>query len=170
MDSKGLHFSPDEKVTRNEPSIPPRSRKNGGWADDDVSKTNKSKRNSTNLIEQERFKSPDRQSKDDSDDDIPLIPDLDEIQEDEILCKVADAPFVAGNKVASFTELDTDLGKKSFLSILENINLNSLTNHLLPEDDIKEDNLQWTWDLLFTEVASDLRYEWDAQTKDVLKD
>lgn len=45
---------------------------------------------------------------------------------------------VAGNKVATFTELDTDLAKKSAFSTLGNINLSVLTSHLLPEDDVQE--------------------------------
>ncbi|XP_075224895.1 intraflagellar transport 43 [Lycorma delicatula] len=145
---------------------PPKSRKTGGWADEmSTSKSGKSRRSSTNLIEQERFQqTPDPAPKLESDDDIPLIPDLDELQDEEMLTQVARAPSVVGSKVASFTELDSDLMKKSAFSTLDDINLGIISCHLYPEDDVKEDDCKWTWDLLFTEVASDLRTEWEDES------
>ncbi|XP_046679884.1 intraflagellar transport protein 43 homolog A [Homalodisca vitripennis] len=155
------NFSPVKfSGMKSDPMIPPRSRKTGGWADELSAKSKGSRRNSTNIIEQERFQSPDK--KQDSDDEIPLIPDMDELQEEDIQNQVARAPSVVGNKVASFTELDSDLTKKSAFSTLNNISLSLLTSRLYAEDEIQEPDTAWTWDLLFTEVASELRTEWEG--------
>lgn len=45
---------------------------------------------------------------------------------------------VAGNKVASFIELDSDLTRNSAFSTLDNINLSLLTSRLYPEEDVQE--------------------------------
>ncbi|XP_054271568.1 intraflagellar transport protein 43 homolog A-like [Macrosteles quadrilineatus] len=151
----------------NEPVAPPRSRKTGGWADETSAKSKGSRRNSNNFADQDRLQSPERNQKQDSEDEIPLIPDLDEMQEEETLNQVARAPSVIGTKVASFSDLDSDLTKKSVFSTLDNINLSLLTSRLCLEEEVQEPNNAWTWDLLFTEVASDLRSEWE---KEVYKD
>ncbi|XP_039276868.1 intraflagellar transport protein 43 homolog isoform X1 [Nilaparvata lugens] len=159
IESPKSNSTPQQSLSP-DPSAPPRSRKTGGWAEE-LTKSGKFRANSINLIEQERFQSPEKAE---SDDDIPLIPDLDELQDEENISEIARAPSVGGKRVASFSELDSDLLKKSALSTLDNdINLTLLSSHLQPEEHVKEVDSTWTWDLLFTEVASDLRTEWENQ-------
>lgn len=43
------------------------------------------------------------------------------------------------------------------------IDLKLLTNCLVSEQETKNNDRQWTWDLLFTEVSSELQTEWDEQ-------
>ncbi|XP_034248065.1 intraflagellar transport protein 43 homolog isoform X3 [Thrips palmi] len=128
------------------PVAPPRSRRTGGWADETLKSA------------KERFKSPER-SKPDSDDDIPVIPDLDDLQEDELASQIAKAPSVVVNRVATYKELDSDLFKHAAFATLDDMNLRLLTKRLNVEADIKEPDSCWTWDLLFTDVASDLNNE-----------
>ncbi|XP_063222643.1 intraflagellar transport protein 43 homolog B isoform X2 [Bacillus rossius redtenbacheri] len=71
------------------PVAPPRARRTGGWAED-TTKSGK-RRSAVNVIEQERFRDVE-DKKVDSDDDIPVIPDLDDLQEEELGLQVADAP------------------------------------------------------------------------------
>ncbi|XP_049788750.1 intraflagellar transport protein 43 homolog isoform X1 [Schistocerca nitens] len=141
------------------PAAPPRSRRSGGWADEGV-KSGK-KRSASNIIEQERFRRTD-DVKDDSDDDIPVIPDLDDIQDEDLTTQIASTPSVNLNKVAAYKELDSDLFKHSAFGTLDNINLQLLTKSLRPENDVKEIDEPWNWDLLFTDIASELHSEWES--------
>ncbi|GFO48296.1 intraflagellar transport protein 43 homolog [Plakobranchus ocellatus] len=100
--------------------------------------------------------------KDDSDNDIPVIPELEEQQEEDLTSKVASAPNVAINRVATYRELDNDLLKQAaFLTLDNDIDLKLLTKGLSPIEDIIEEDKPWDWDRLFTEVSSDLRTEWE---------
>ncbi|XP_012944647.1 intraflagellar transport protein 43 homolog A [Aplysia californica] len=113
-------------------------------------------------IFRERLKqgSPDRDS--DSDNDIPVIPELEEQTEEDLTSKVASAPNVAVNRVATYRELDNDLLKQAaFLTLDNEVDLKLLTKTLSPLDDLIEDDKPWDWDRLFTEVSSELRTEWE---------
>ncbi|XP_026274174.1 intraflagellar transport protein 43 homolog isoform X2 [Frankliniella occidentalis] len=137
---------PSSPVKSSVPVAPPRSRRTGGWADETLKSA------------KERFKSPER-TKPDSDDDIPVIPDLDDLQEDELTSQIAKAPSVIINRVATYKELDSDLFKHAAFATLDDMNLRLLTKRLNLEADVKEPDSCWTWDLLFTDVASDLNNE-----------
>ncbi|XP_063222642.1 intraflagellar transport protein 43 homolog A isoform X1 [Bacillus rossius redtenbacheri] len=145
------------------PVAPPRARRTGGWAED-TTKSGK-RRSAVNVIEQERFRDVE-DKKVDSDDDIPVIPDLDDLQEEELGLQVADAPSMAVNRVAMYKELNSDLLKHSVFSTLDGINLQLLTKRLSGEADVKEVDEVWTWEQLFTEVSSELHKEWELQTDD----
>ncbi|XP_069691811.1 intraflagellar transport protein 43 homolog A isoform X2 [Periplaneta americana] len=158
----GTLNSPSKGLESAGPIPPPRSRRTGGWADEAI-KSGK-RRSASNLIEQERFRGPDH-SKGDSDDDIPVIPDLDDMQDEELASQIAHAPSVSVNRADTYKELDSDLFKHSAFATLDDVNLRLLTKCLNLETDIKEPDTAWTWDLLFTDVASELHYEWENQTR-----
>nr|CAD7260561.1 unnamed protein product [Timema shepardi] len=199
-----------------------------------LQKYREQRRSAMNAMDQERFQTQD-DKRDDSEDDIPVIPDLDDLQDDQLDSQVAVAPSVAVNRVATYKELDSDLLKHSAFATLDDINLQLLTKRLNLEADVKErattsrhkantriklETLQfhhssispadetpasstsntdpdwnssetssiscmapasshpgagtialyspdevWTWDLLFTEVSSELRKEWEAKSE-----
>ncbi|XP_076351641.1 intraflagellar transport 43 isoform X2 [Tachypleus tridentatus] len=135
------------------PQPPPRSRKTGGWADDSPSSTVR-----------ETTKSPKHETvldKEDSDSELPTIPDLDEVREEDFTSEVAQAPSVAVNRVVTYQELDNDLLKHAAFTTLDGVGLHILTRCLAPENEIKEEDLPWTWNILFTDVASDLNAKWE---------
>ncbi|KAG7176558.1 Intraflagellar transport protein 43-like [Homarus americanus] len=68
---------------------------------------------------------------------------------------------VAVNLVATYKELDSDLLRHAAFSTLDDIDLRQLTNSLANEADIREPDIQWKWDTIFTEVSSELRSEWE---------
>uniref|UniRef100_A0A146KT41 Intraflagellar transport protein 43 n=1 Tax=Lygus hesperus TaxID=30085 RepID=A0A146KT41_LYGHE len=105
--------------------------------------------------------SPKHREREDSEDDIPLIPDIDELQEDEFYNDIAAAPDLPSTNL-SFIQLNSDLKKYAAFSVVDNVNLGLLSKHLFKESDLKENDNKWSWDLLFTEVSSDLRSEWEA--------
>ncbi|XP_043490983.1 intraflagellar transport protein 43 homolog isoform X2 [Polistes fuscatus] len=138
------------------PVAPPRARKTG-WGDD--LKGSKTKA-SSNIIEQlflrDRFRST---RKENPLDDIPVIPDLDEIQEDNVVSDLSSAPMIDTNRVTAYKELDTDLIKNEAFTSLDGISLFSLTEKLYNENLVKEADEAWNWNLLFTQVASEINNE-----------
>merc|ERR1712080_57234 len=97
---------------------------------------------------------------DSEDEDLPLIPDLEEVEAEDLALAVAEAPSVAVNRVATYKELDIDLFKHAAFATLEEIDLRLLTRCLAPEASLKEADEAWSWDLLFTDVSSELQSEW----------
>lgn len=107
--------------------------------------------------------------KEDSDTDMPVIPDLDEVKDDDFIDQIAQAPSVAVNRVATYQELDSDLLKHAAFNTLDGIDLRLLTRCLAPENEIKEADEPWTWDIIFTDVSSELTGdEGKGETDEVL--
>ncbi|KAG8037602.1 hypothetical protein G9C98_005813 [Cotesia typhae] len=140
---------PSATSVRTAPVAPPRTRKTG-WSDE--SKSNKSK--PVNIFDQEKLH---RDNKNESD-DIPVIPDIEEIQ-DESISNVSNAPSVGINRVTAYKELDSDLLKNATFVLLDNVNLSILTEKLYPEKLIKETDDVWNWEYLFAQVSSELNNE-----------
>ncbi|XP_035467234.1 intraflagellar transport protein 43 homolog isoform X2 [Scophthalmus maximus] len=94
--------------------------------------------------------------------DIPVIPDLDEVQEEDLTMQIAAPPSIQVNRVMTYRDLDNDLKYYSAFQTLDGeIDLKLLTKVLAPEQEVKEDDVSWDWDHLFTEVSSELLMEWD---------
>ncbi|KAF4017671.1 hypothetical protein G4228_009058 [Cervus hanglu yarkandensis] len=137
-------------------SVPPPKppRQQGGWTDDSMKVSNRRLR---------------EQSLDRSDDggDIPIIPDLEEVQEEDFVLQVAAPPSIQVNRVMTYRDLDSDLMKYSAFQTLDGeIDLKLLTKVLAPEHEVREDDVSWDWDHLYTEVSSELLSEWDALQTD----
>ncbi|KYN10932.1 hypothetical protein ALC57_16934 [Trachymyrmex cornetzi] len=91
--------------------------------------------------------------------DIPVIPDLDEIQEDNISSDIASAPTVNANRVTAYEELDTDLVKNAAYTSLDGVSLSLLADKLYNENLVKEPDEVWNWNLLFTQISSEINSE-----------
>lgn len=152
----GELFLDDEGPGGSRPPPPMHGRRTGGWADETSrTKTAKSVRIMNKAEEMGGF------GRDSSDeDDGPLIPDLDDVQDEEMTLQVADAPAVAVNRVATYKELDNDLLKHVAFATLDDIDLRLLTRCLAPEAALKEPDETWHWDQVFAGVAGELRKEW----------
>ncbi|XP_012293674.1 intraflagellar transport protein 43 homolog isoform X1 [Aotus nancymaae] len=137
----------------------PRCRE-GGWADDSV-KASKFRRKAAEETEDFRLR---QQSLNGSDcgGDIPIIPDLEEVQEEDFVLQVAAPPSIQVKRVMTYRDLDNDLMKYSAIQTLDGeIDLKLLTKVLAPEHEVREDDVGWDWDHLFTEVSSEVLTEWD---------
>lgn len=129
-------------------NAPPR--RTGGWGDT----------TSSGKIAKPVYREPVPDPDSEEDEDLPLIPDLEEVEAEDLALAVAEAPSVAVNRVATYKELDVDLFKHAAFATLEEIDLRLLTRCLAPEASIKEADEVWSWDLLFTDVSSELQSEW----------
>ena len=63
--------------------------------------------------------------------DIPVIPDLDDVQEEDMATQIAAPPSVQVNRVATYRELDNDLLKHSQLLTLVKLNTKSFLSKTL---------------------------------------
>lgn len=94
-------------------------------------------------------------------DDIPIIPDLDDLP-DDLLNEMIDAaalpppPVVSVNRVTTYKELNSDLLKQGAFASLEDIDLSVLARCLQPESALTEPDDVWTWEHLFGEVAAEI--------------
>ena len=81
-------------------------RRTGGWAE---SRNNSLKSGSVEKSEHS------------DEDDLPVIPDLEEAEKEDFAQRVADAPNVAVNRVDTYKELDSDLFKHAAFATLEEV-------------------------------------------------
>ncbi|XP_033229937.1 intraflagellar transport protein 43 homolog isoform X3 [Belonocnema kinseyi] len=63
------------------------------------------------------------------------------------------------NRVAAYKELDTELVKNVKFATVDGVNLAIFTKRLYSEKSVKEADEVWTWESLFTQVASELNSE-----------
>ncbi|KAM8833597.1 intraflagellar transport protein 43 homolog isoform 1-T1 [Synchiropus picturatus] len=143
---------------------PPKpARRQGGWAEDSSASgsAKSSRRPAADDLEDRRLR-PQTPPGSDDEGDIPVIPDLEEVQEEDLTMQVAEPPSVQVNRVMTYRDLDNDLKYYSAFQTLDGeIDLKLLTKVLAPEHEVKEEDVRWDWDHLFTEVSSELLMEWD---------
>ncbi|KFW81859.1 Intraflagellar transport protein 43, partial [Manacus vitellinus] len=155
--------SPSACLGEGPPPKPPR--RQGGWADDPVLAPIKSGRKHAEEVEDERraeHNTPHLLMLLSLVADIPVIPDLEEVQEEDLAMQVAAPPSVQVNRVLTYQDLDKDLMKYAAFQTLDGeVDLKLLTKVLAPEHELQEDDVSWDWDHLFTEVSSELVTEWD---------
>ncbi|KAI6657499.1 Intraflagellar transport protein 43-like protein isoform X2 [Oopsacas minuta] len=97
-------------------------------------------------------------------DNIPVIPDLEEVRDEDFTSQVAEAPNVSVIRVTAFKQLEQELLQHSALHLLDGeIDLKVLTSVLAPETEIREADCEWRWDGLFAEVSSEISSEKIAQ-------
>lgn len=98
-----------------------------------------------------------------SEDDIPVIPDLDDFQ-DNLLNDMVEAPVVSVNRVATYKELNSELLKQGAFAALEDIDLSILARCLQNESALHEPDDVWAWEHLFTEVSADIHSDLPKST------
>ncbi|XP_064623829.1 intraflagellar transport protein 43 homolog A-like isoform X2 [Lineus longissimus] len=182
--------------------MPPKPSKRGGWGEEsnatasaprsarrrvgeemeelamgDIEKHESQSPPGGEISERLRPRTPQKSDDEGSDNEIPVIPDLEEYQEEDLSQQIAQAPNIAVNRVATFRELDNDLLRHAaFLTLDNEIDLKLLAKWLSAESEVIEEDRQWDWDRLFTEVASELTTEWEkdesseeSKEKDIIK-
>ena len=124
-----------------------------GWSEEPKEK-GKRKRQPEAPVEDDRVQPT---SDDSEDDNIPVIPDIDEVAEEALVTQIAAPPTVALNRFATYKQLDSDLHRHAGLFTLDgDIDLKLLANVLSSEESIKEEDEEWEWDKLFSRVSCEL--------------
>ncbi len=119
------------------------------WGDDTIE-------NIQQLQNLDQLAKANKQKFDDSDDVMPLIPDIDEVRDQELIQQTAKAPTLQVNQLISFQELDKNALKNSVFTSLDGIDLTPLTNFCLTESQVKEEDITWNWDNLMSDITSKL--------------
>lgn len=91
-------------------------------------------------------------------DDIPIIPDLDDLPDDLLndMIDAAPPPVMSVNRVTTYKELNSDLLTQGAFATLEDIDLSILARCLQTESAINEPDDVWTWENLFGELAAEI--------------
>ncbi|XP_056623151.1 intraflagellar transport protein 43 homolog isoform X2 [Triplophysa dalaica] len=148
---------------------PPKpARRQGGWAEESTGtgSAKSARRFAAEELEDQRLR-PQTPEGSDDEGDIPVIPDLEEVQEEDLSMQIAAPPSIQVNRVMTYRDLDMDLMKYSAFQTLDGeIDLKLLTKVLAPEQEVREEDVGWDWDHLFTEVSSELQTEWDQGERD----
>lgn len=87
-------------------------------------------------------------------DDIPELPDLEDIIDEAAFDDANDAQAIVANRVETYKELNTELLKYSEFSSAENIDLSKLMQCLQDESILTDHDVALTKEQLFSEVAS----------------
>eukprot|EP00640_Fibrocapsa_japonica_P002972 CAMPEP_0113945014 /NCGR_PEP_ID=MMETSP1339-20121228/38433_1 /TAXON_ID=94617 /ORGANISM="Fibrocapsa japonica" /LENGTH=263 /DNA_ID=CAMNT_0000950403 /DNA_START=224 /DNA_END=1015 /DNA_ORIENTATION=- /assembly_acc=CAM_ASM_000762 len=95
---------------------------------------------------------------DDEATELIIIPDMDEEAEEDITTKVAAAPRNTAKRVQSLRELEHDL-KMTVTSSANGIDLSLLTAHLVPAQQLQEEDITWDFDALLQEVTQEFNAE-----------
>ncbi|XP_058255893.1 intraflagellar transport protein 43 homolog isoform X1 [Hemibagrus wyckioides] len=159
--SSGTSAPGEEEDETGPPPKPPR--RQGGWAEESTGtgSAKAGRRQGAEEVEDRRLR-PQTPKGSDDESDIPVIPDLDEVQEEDLTMQVAAPPSIQVNRVMTYRDLDNDLMKYTAFQTLDGeIDLKLLTKVLAPEQEVREEDVGWDWDHLFTEVSSELQTEWD---------
>lgn len=89
----------------------------------------------------------------DEDNDVPVIPDIEELHDQEFILQTAEPPLVEVNTLLNIDEIKEKIpSKHPVLSTLENANMSVLSDFCLPEEKIKESDSTWTWDSLIVDI------------------
>ncbi|KAK7152437.1 hypothetical protein R3I93_010604 [Phoxinus phoxinus] len=153
-------------VTEGPPPKP--ARRQGGWAEESAGtgSAKSGRRQAAEELEDRRLR-PQTPEGSDTESDIPVIPDLEEVQEEDLTMQIAAPPSIQVNRVMTYRDLDNDLMKYSAFQTLDGeIDLKLLTKVLAPEQEVREEDVAWDWDHLFTEVSSELQTEWDQEERE----
>ncbi|KAM9354802.1 LOW QUALITY PROTEIN: intraflagellar transport protein 43 homolog A-like [Pholidichthys leucotaenia] len=139
-----------------------RPARHGGWAEESSGSgsAKSSRRPAAEDLEGCHLRPQTPQGSDDEG-DIPVIPDLEEVEED-LTMQIVAPPSIQLNRVMTYQDLDNDLKYYSAFQTLDGeIDLKLLTKVLAPEQEVKEEDVRWDWDHLFTDVSSELMNEWE---------
>ncbi|EDW76527.1 LOW QUALITY PROTEIN: intraflagellar transport protein 43 homolog [Drosophila tropicalis] len=131
---------------------PPIRRISGGWADSGL----KGLRSKKNSFDDERFQQTRSATSSIPTDDIPVIPDLDDVKDEIMLNEIVEPTSVSVNRSVTLKELSSDLLSQNAFSAIEDVDLSILTRCLQPQESLDEADDLWEWDKLFTEVTAQI--------------
>lgn len=103
---------------------------------------------------------------DDVDEETPIIPDLEDDQED-MAKQVAAAPSLKSSRVQSIKELDLDIDKALPSASEIGIDLGVLQSFLTPQEQVQEEDVAWDVDKELQELVSEMAREQDERDADI---
>jgi len=101
---------------------------------------------------------------------MEYIPDLEDVQEEDLTMTVAAAPEYKIQQIASLKELDAELLQSKPFSTVDGVSLRKLCKFLVPERFLAEDDDFWDWENTYTEIAAEFRQSSAVSTMPTAKD
>ncbi|KAH8233952.1 hypothetical protein KR032_004843 [Drosophila birchii] len=89
-------------------------------------------------------------------DDIPVIPDMDDIKDEIMLNEIVEPTNIGSIRSAVLKEANSDLLSQYAFSAVDGFDLSILTDCLVPQESLNEKDDLWQWDKLFTEVTAEI--------------
>ncbi|CAI4226587.1 unnamed protein product [Auanema sp. JU1783] len=80
---------------------------------------------------------------------------------------VARAPHITSAQLQGMLQVDHFAQKHPQIAKLDDIDISLLSRYLCLEDEVKDENIAWTWDYLFTSVSTEMREEWAQEETDI---
>ena len=148
-------------------------KKGGGWMDSAPAKGEMSPEIQNKHFDDEptplnqtqsRAKNKDKHF-DDSDDEIIVIPDLDDEGGADADQRVAHAPRNITRRIPTLTELEKDAVAAMPTTIVDGLDLTVLQQTLVPMDFLKDDDKTWDFDQLLSEVTDEINGTHQPQPK-----
>ncbi|KAL6735004.1 hypothetical protein Aduo_005486 [Ancylostoma duodenale] len=79
---------------------------------------------------------------------------------------VARAPHLTASQLHGMLQIDSFASKYPHLAKLDDIDISLLSRYLYSEEEVRDEDVPWTWDYLFASVSSELREEWAQEEAD----
>lgn len=73
---------------------------------------------------------------------------------------IAKAPHLTPSEVHGMLQIDAFASKYPHLAKLDDIDISLLSRYLYTEEEVKDEDVPWTWDYIFASVSAELREEW----------
>ncbi|EPB79103.1 hypothetical protein ANCCEY_01856 [Ancylostoma ceylanicum] len=79
---------------------------------------------------------------------------------------IARAPHLTASQLHGMLQIDSFASKYPHLAKLDDIDISLLSRYLYSEEEVRDEDVPWTWDYLFASVSSELREEWAQEEVD----
>ncbi|KAK6039896.1 hypothetical protein COOONC_22598, partial [Cooperia oncophora] len=79
---------------------------------------------------------------------------------------IAKAPHLTASQLHGLLQIDAFASKYPQLAKLDDIDISLLSRFLYTEDEVKDEDVPWTWDYIFASVSTELRDEWAQEEGD----
>lgn len=135
----------------------PSSRKDSGWTEN----SRFLRRSSKNI--KETPLTPEKEKVHNPHDDIPVIPDLDDINDEILFNEISEPPSVTINRSIALKELNSDLLSNSVFSSID-ADFSILTS-CIQHNSLDEPDEVWEWDSLFTQVTAEIHADRNTSGK-----
>ncbi|KJH49346.1 hypothetical protein DICVIV_04549 [Dictyocaulus viviparus] len=73
---------------------------------------------------------------------------------------VAKAPHLTASEIHGMLQIDAFASKYPHLAKLDDIDISLLSRYLYSEEEVRDEDVPWTWDYIFASVSAELREEW----------
>ncbi|RWS23114.1 intraflagellar transport protein 43-like protein [Leptotrombidium deliense] len=141
------------EASSNRNNVDKPKRKSALWSEELSNTTESESRNSSARLHKKSS------SFDNETEVVPMIPDLEDVINEDFIKHTADAPKNADNRLISYKDLKQDVETSAAFASLDGIELTALTKTLIAPSELQEEDIHWNWDHLISEVACQMQQD-----------